>query len=98
MKKVKGLRWWIIGLIGFATIINYVDRNSLMVMWSDISRDLDLSKENYAAILTSFQVMYAIGQSASGRLFDLVGTRFGFVVTIVVWSIACGLHSIARVC
>ncbi len=96
MKKLSGLRWWIVGLIGLATVINYVDRSSLAVMWPDISKDLGLSKEDYAGILTFFMIAYAIGQSISGRLFDKVGTRLGFVISIVVWSIACAMHGLAR--
>lgn len=96
MKTVKGLRWWIIALIGLATVINYVDRSSLAVMWPDISKDLNLSKEDYAGILSFFMVAYAVGQSVSGRLFDKVGTRMGFIVCIVVWSISCALHAVAR--
>jgi ACS family hexuronate transporter-like MFS transporter len=96
MKPFRGVRWWIISLIGLATVINYVDRSSLAVMWPDISRDLGLSKNDYAGILTFFMVAYAIGQSVSGRLFDRVGTRLGFVLSIVVWSIACALHGLAR--
>ncbi len=96
MKQVKGLRWWIVSLIGLATVINYVDRSSLAVMWPDISRDLSLSKEDYAGILTFFMVAYAIGQGVSGRLFDKVGTRIGFVLSITVWSFACALHGLAR--
>ncbi len=96
MKKLNGLRWWIIGLIGLATVINYVDRSSLAVMWPDISRDLGLSKEDYATIISFFMIAYAIGQGVSGRLFDKVGTRVGFVIAIVVWSISCALHATAR--
>ena len=96
MKKVRGLRWWIVGLIAVATVINYIDRSSLAVMWPDISKDLGLSKEDYAGILSFFMVAYAIGQSVSGRVFDRVGTRIGFVVAIVVWSISCSLHGLAR--
>lgn len=96
MKKLSGLRWWIVSLIALATVINYVDRSSLAVMWPDISKDLHLSKEDYAGILSFFMIAYAIGQSVSGRLFDKVGTRLGFMITIVVWSIACALHGVAR--
>jgi ACS family hexuronate transporter-like MFS transporter len=96
MKKVHGLRWWIIILVAIATVINYIDRSSLAIMWPDISKDLDLSKEHYAAILSFFMVAYAISHSLSGRLYDIIGTRLGFVLSITVWSIAAGLHSIAR--
>jgi MFS transporter, ACS family, hexuronate transporter len=96
MSKVKGLRWWIVSLIGIATVINYIDRSSLAVMWPDISKDLSLTKEEYAGILSFFMIAYAVGQGVSGRLFDWVGTRVGFVVSIAVWSIACALHGLAR--
>jgi ACS family hexuronate transporter-like MFS transporter len=45
MKQLRGLRWWIIGLIGLATIINYIDRNALAIMWPAISRDLGMSEQ-----------------------------------------------------
>jgi len=96
MKKVLGLRWWIIILVAIATVINYIDRSSLAIMWPDISKDLDLSKEQYAAILSFFMVAYAFSHSLSGRLYDIVGTRLGFVLSITLWSIAAALHSIAR--
>jgi MFS transporter, ACS family, hexuronate transporter len=96
MKKTNGLRWWIIGLVALATVINYIDRSSLAIMWPDISKDLNLSKEHYAAILSFFMVAYAVSHSLSGRLYDVVGTRIGFVLSITVWSIAAGLHSIAQ--
>ena len=96
MTKIRGLRWWIISLIGLATVINYIDRNSLAVMWPDISKDVGLTKDDYAAILSAFMVAYAVGQGLSGRLIDRLGTRMGFVVTIVVWSAACALHGLAR--
>ena len=44
--KIKGLRWWIIGLVCLATIINYIDRSALAIMWPDISKDLDLEISN----------------------------------------------------
>jgi len=93
---LKGLRWWIMGLIATATVINYIDRTSLAVMWPDISADLDLSKDQYATIVSAFMIAYAIGQAVSGRLFDWLGTRLGFVLSISVWSLACGFHGVAR--
>jgi ACS family hexuronate transporter-like MFS transporter len=96
MKKVKGLRWWIITMIATATVINYIDRTSLAVMWPDISRELDLTKDEYATIVSAFMIAYAVGQAVSGKLFDWLGTRIGFVISIAVWSISCGLHGVAK--
>ncbi|MFY0593561.1 MFS transporter [Roseivirga sp.] len=94
--KVKGLRWWIIGLVGLATVINYIDRSALAIMWPDISEDLDMDKNDYALILNIFLIAYAIGQSVSGKMFDKIGTRAGFVISITVWGIATALHALAR--
>lgn len=96
MKKVKGLRWWIIGMIALATVINYIDRGTLAIMWPSISKDLGMTKQNYAFILNMFMIAYAIGQTVSGSLFDKVGTRIGYVITIAVWGVSSFLHSIAR--
>lgn len=96
MKNVKGLRWWVIALIATATIINYIDRTSLAVMWPDISKELDLTKDQYATIVSAFMIAYAVGQALSGRFFDWVGTRVGFVSSILVWSVACAMHGVAR--
>lgn len=94
--KIRGLRWWIIGLICIATIINYIDRSALSIMWPSISEDLGMTKNDYAVILNVFMVAYAIGQSVSGKMFDKIGTRFGFVVSITVWGLATILHSFAK--
>jgi ACS family hexuronate transporter-like MFS transporter len=96
MRTVRGLRWWIIGLVAVATVINYIDRSSLAIMWPDISKELDLSKEQYAAILSFFMIAYAVSHSLSGRLYDVVGTRIGFVLSITLWSVAAASHSVAR--
>ena len=90
------IRWWIIGLIAVATVINYIDRTSLAVMWPAIAQDAKLSKDDYATIVSAFMVFYALGQAVSGRIFDRIGTRLGFVLSVAVWSVACAGHGIVR--
>jgi MFS transporter, ACS family, hexuronate transporter len=96
MKKITGLRWWVVGLIAAATVINYIDRTSLAVMWPSISKELDLNKDDYATIVSVFMIAYALGQAISGRLLDWLGTRIGFLLSISVWSFACAMHGLAR--
>lgn len=91
-----GLRWWVIGLIALATVINYIDRNALAVMWPEVSRDIGADKEDYALLVTVFMVAYAVGQSLFGKIFDVIGTRLGFAVSIVVWSISIAAHALVR--
>jgi MFS transporter, ACS family, aldohexuronate transporter len=100
--KIKNLRWWVIVLIALATVINYIDRQSLNVLWPEISAELypdksaDERKEIYAFISVVFVFSYALGQAIFGRIFDWVGTRMGFVLSIGIWSIATALHAFAR--
>ena len=94
--KIKGLRWWIIGLIGLATVINYIDRSALAIMWPGISEDLGMTKTDYGIILNVFMVAYALGQSISGKMYDKIGTKMGYVVSIFVWSLASILHAFSR--
>jgi ACS family hexuronate transporter-like MFS transporter len=94
--KVSGLRWVMVGLIFLATVINYVDRQTVSVLKKSISDDLGLSNPEYAAIQNAFLVAYAVSQMLSGRLYDVVGTRVGFTISIVVWSIAAVAHAAAR--
>ncbi len=100
--KLKGLRWWVVGLVALATVINYIDRQSLGVLWPDIAVDLypdstdDERKEIYAFISIIFVFSYAFGQAIFGRIFDWIGTRLGFALSIGVWSIATALHALAQ--
>ena len=100
--KLKGLRWWIIGLIFLATVINYIDRSALGIMWGGLDKEgtiahsLQLTKDDYALILNIFMVAYALGQLFSGKLFDKVGTRIGYVISIGVWGLSSFLHSTVR--
>jgi ACS family hexuronate transporter-like MFS transporter len=94
--KIKGLRWWVIALICLATVINYIDRSSLGIMWPSISKDLGMDKNDYAIILNVFLLSYAFGQSLFGKLFDKIGTRLGFVISITVWGAATMLHALAK--
>jgi len=93
---VKNLRWMVITLIGLATVINYIDRNALAVMWPAVSKEIGADKSDYALLVTVFMLAYAFGQSAFGKIFDVIGTRMGFAVSILFWSLSIGFHSVVR--
>lgn len=96
MAKSKGkLRYWIVGLVALATIINYIDRGALAVLWPEISEELGLTKVEYAVIINVFTFAYAFGQTIFGKIFDWIGVRLGFVLAIAAWSIATMLHAVA---
>ena len=99
---MKGLRWWVVGLVALAAVINYIDRQAFGALWPDIAQDLfpelddDGRKKVYGTIMTVFILSYAAGQTIFGKIFDWIGTRMGFALSIGVWSIATGLHAIAQ--
>jgi len=94
--KLSGLRWWIIGLIFLATLINYIDRLTISVLAPVITRDLNLTNTEFGGILTWFLLAYTISQGLSGKLYDRIGTKRGFICSILVWSVAAIGHAFAR--
>lgn len=101
-KKVGGLRWWVVGLVALAAVINYIDRQAFGALWPDIADQLfpgmapDDTKVIYGTIMTVFILSYAAGQSIFGKIFDWIGTRLGFALSIGVWSVATLLHAFAQ--
>jgi ACS family hexuronate transporter-like MFS transporter len=166
--KVKGLRWWIIGLIMLITIINYLDRGTLNYMWvanieyklvdniqadanenqaqfmsqdgtyvliskrgekivqkadmvnfkddgkivvnrQGIAYELGIvdknasaeeasrqAKEELGIITIFFMIAYGLSQLFSGKLYDRIGTRRGFVASVLVWGLADALTSLSQ--
>ncbi|MGH9940825.1 MAG: MFS transporter, partial [Pyrinomonadaceae bacterium] len=94
--KLRGLRWWIIGLVFLATLINYIDRLTISVLGPVITRELNLNNAGFADIAFWFLLAYTISQALSGKLYDRIGTRRGFTVSIIVWSVAAMATAFAR--
>jgi MFS transporter, ACS family, hexuronate transporter len=93
---LPGLRWWIVGLVFFATLINFIDRLTISVLAPVITAQLGLSNLEFASITTSFLVAYTVSQGVSGKLYDHIGTKRGFTLSILVWSLAACAHAFAR--
>ena len=91
--KINGLRWIIVGLIFFATLINYIDRLTISVLAPVITKDLNLSNTEFGSIATWFLFAYTISQALSGKFYDRVGIKKGFTASIVIWSVAAMAHA-----
>ena len=101
--KLRGLRWWVVTLVAIATIINYIDRQTINVLWPgniapELFPEMDADGHKYilGIISTVFIFSYAVGQAIFGKIFDWIGTRLGFVLSIGVWSIATAAHALAQ--
>lgn len=90
----SNIRWVMVALLFFATTINYIDRQVIGLLKPFIQGDLHWDEADYGYIVTAFQVAYAIGMIISGRLLDKFGTKIGYSLSILVWSIGATLHSV----
>jgi ACS family hexuronate transporter-like MFS transporter len=88
-------RWLICALLFFAATINYVDRQVIGILKPTLQTEFGWTEVAYGWIVFSFQTAYAIGLLAVGRLMDKVGTKIGFALSIIVWSIAAIGHAFA---
>ncbi|MBI3696732.1 MAG: MFS transporter [Acidobacteria bacterium] len=89
-------RWIILGLLFFATTVNYLDRIVFSVLIPVIRQDLHLNDLQYGYINGAFQAAYTLGFLFMGKFIDRVGTRAGYLVSILWWSVAAALHAVAR--
>ena len=96
MMTVSKLRWVITALLLLATTLNYIDRLSLSVVITDIRKEFFLSERDYSQIVSLFLLAYAIMYAGSGYVVDRIGTRKGFFVFMLGWSLAQFLHAFAR--
>ncbi len=91
-----GVRWYIAGLLFFATVINYIDRQTLSIVAPVLTEELGITNTEYSNILTAFLVPYTFMYVVSGYLCDRWGTRRALASFMTWWSIANALHAFAR--
>ena len=95
-QKPTMIRWWICALLFFATTINYIDRQVFAILAPQLQTEIGWSEIEYGYIVTAFQLSYAIGLLLVGKLIDFLGTKKGFILSIIVWSLAAMSHALAR--
>ena len=94
IRKIKGLRWWMIGLVMLGAVINYLTRSSLAVAAPTVLQELDISTAEYSYITAAFQGAIML-QPLCGYVLDVIGLKFGYAMFAVAWSIICMLHGFA---
>lgn len=93
-RKIKGLRWWMIGLVMLGAVINYLTRSSLAVAAPTLLKELGISTAEYSYITAAFQGAIML-QPLCGYVLDVIGLKFGYAMFAVAWSIICMLHGFA---
>jgi ACS family hexuronate transporter-like MFS transporter len=95
-KKFSNYRWTVCALIFFATTVNYLDRQIIGILKPLLDSELGIGEEDYAHIIMAFQLLYAVGMFFAGRLIDKFGTKIGYGVSVILWSIAAMGHALAK--
>jgi ACS family hexuronate transporter-like MFS transporter len=95
MKKIKGLRWWIISLIMLGSVINYLTRSTLAVAAPTVLKDLDITTRQYSWVLAAFQGAIMV-QPLCGYVLDVLGLKFGFAIFAIAWSFISMAHGLAN--
>lgn len=94
--KIKNYRWLIVVLLFFATTINYLDRQIIGLLKPILEKEFSWTETDFAHIVMAFTAAYAVGLLSIGWLVDKIGTKLGYSLTIIIWSIAGMLHALAR--
>src|ERR1035438_3431743 len=88
------LRWRIAILISAAIAISYLDRQTLPVAIGEIRKEIPISNQVKAFLDSAFLITYGLLYLGGGRLMDELGTRRGFLVIMMFWSVACASHAL----
>lgn len=96
MQKTMGkYRWTICSLLFFATTINYLDRTVISLLKPYLEKQFGWAESDYSHIVMAFQVSYALGMLSVGRLIDKIGTKLGYTLSTLAWSLAATGHALA---
>jgi ACS family hexuronate transporter-like MFS transporter len=93
-EKIGNYRWRIVAFLFFATTINYIDRQILGVLAPFLQKDLNWSETDYSFIVMAFQAAYAIGLVTMGNVLDKIGTKIGYIIAMITWSLASVFHAV----
>src|SRR6185369_8520140 len=89
------VRWTVCAMLFAATSINYMDRQVIAILKPTLEHSIGLTEIQYGYIVDAFQIAYAVGLVAGGRLMDKLGTRIGYLLVIAFWSLAAMGHALA---
>jgi ACS family hexuronate transporter-like MFS transporter len=95
-EKVGSYRWTVVVLLFFATTINYLDRQIIGLLKPTLSIEFHWTELDYSYIVMGFTAAYAIGLLIFGNLIDKIGTKLGYTISIILWSVAAMLHAIVK--
>jgi len=94
--KVGNRRWVIVALLFFATTVNYLDRQVLSLLKPFIAKDLNWTETDYSYIVMAFTLSYAVGLVLFGNFIDKIGTKIGYSLSLIIWSLSAIAHALVK--
>lgn len=95
-KSISNYRWTIVVLLFFATTINYIDRQVIGLLKPFLEKNFFPTESDYSSIVMAFQASYAIGLLFFGKLVDKIGSKKGYSISVIIWSVAAMLHAFVK--
>ncbi|QHT66423.1 MFS transporter [Rhodocytophaga rosea] len=94
--KIGNYRWAVCALLFFATTINYIDRQVIGLLKPTLEKEFSWSETDYGNIVMVFAACYALGYILFGNFIDKIGTKLGYSISIIIWSIAAMAHALVK--
>lgn len=91
MRKIKGLRWYMIALVTLGTVLGYLTRNTVAAAAPTLMEELHISTQQYSYIIAAYSAAYTVMQPVAGYVLDVLGTKW-----VMRCSPFCGPSSVAR--
>ena len=95
--KMTNYRWVLVSLLFFATTVNYLDRQVLSLLQPLLADEFHWTDSDYGTITAIFSLVYAISMLFAGKIIDKLGTKKGYIWSIIIWSIGAAIHAFAGV-
>ncbi|MGF6190283.1 MFS transporter [Serratia sp. 2723] len=89
MRKIKGLRWYMIGLVTIGTVLGYLTRNAMSVAAPTLEGSLGITTQQYSYIVAAYSACYTLMQPVAGYILDVLGTKIGYAMFAILWAIFC---------
>lgn len=96
-EKPTNYRWVIVSLLFFATTVNYLDRQVLSLLQPLLAEEFHWTDSDYGTITAIFSLVYAISMLFAGKIIDKLGTKKGYIWSIIIWSVGASIHALAGV-
>ncbi|CFQ43068.1 MULTISPECIES: MFS transporter [Yersinia] len=89
VRKIKGLRWYMIALVTVGTILGYLTRNAIAVAAPTLQEQLHITTQQYSYIIAAYSAAYTLMQPVAGYVLDVMGTKVGYAMFAIMWAIFC---------